>query len=263
MDHHFLQRSSCQENSESYTNKPNKPRRDKPYQPFSFHDSPQLQPKPRGRCSLSLLGKHVLIARHRMSRGELIIRWSEPAAWRQAALALAKKEGRSTFPWVSWILALGLLAGVITWDWSHADPTKRVGVPSLIGIMLALFGFFFAVAWTYVRLNRTTRTSLHERGLLHGSFSRRRWIPWPEIEFFSVDEEAMGPQRFRFLTWTRVGAEEEEFSVLADDVDSDVIVRVFQKNKVAEVGAGRSVTRFESDSVVGDKPPPEAEKRSR
>lgn len=198
-----------------------------------------------------------------MRRGQLIIRWSEPATWRQAALALAKEEGRSTFPWVSWILALGLLAGVITREWSHADPAKRVGVPGLIGIMLALFGFLFALAWIQVRLNRTTRTALHERGILHGSFSRRRWIPWPEIESFSLDEEAMGPQRFRFLTWTRAGAEEEEFSVLADDVDADVIVRAFRKNKVAEAGAGRSADRFESDSVLGGRPPSEAEESSR
>jgi hypothetical protein len=84
--------------------------------------------------------------RQEMNRGDPIISWSEPATWRQTALAHAKNKGQSTFPWLPWIVVLGLVAGVITWEWSDADPTKRVGVPILMCIILALFGFFFAVA---------------------------------------------------------------------------------------------------------------------
>ncbi len=116
-----------------------------------------------------------------MNRGEPIITWSELNTWRQAALAHAKEEGKSTFPWATWIVVLGLVAGLITWEWSDADPTKRASVPVLIGLILALFGFFVGMAWIHVRLNRRTRTTLYERGLLHGSLSKRRWIPWREI----------------------------------------------------------------------------------
>lgn len=172
-----------------------------------------------------------------MNRGDPIISWSEPATWRQAALAHAKNEGQSTFPWLPWIVVLGLVAGVITWERSDADPTKRVGVPILICIILALFGFFFAVAWIHVRFNRTTRTALQEREIFYGSFSRRRWIPWAEIESFYLDEDTIGQQRFRFLTWTRVGADDEEFSVLSDDVDLEVIVSVFKKYKVEQANS--------------------------
>jgi hypothetical protein len=152
---------------------------------------------------------------------------------------------------------------LITWEWSDADPTKRVGVPMLICIILALFGFFVAISWVHVRLNRRTTTTLHERGLLHGSLSKRRWIPWSEIESFYLDEDAIGQQRFRFLTWTRAGADDEEFSVLQDDVDSDAVVSIFKNNKVEQAGAGQPATRSESDSEGGDKPQPEAEGRSR
>jgi hypothetical protein len=198
-----------------------------------------------------------------MNRGEPIITWSEPNTWRQAALAHAKEEGKSTFPWATWIVVLGLVVGLVTWEWSDADPTKRASVPVLIGLILALFGFFVAMAWIHVRLNRRTRTTLYERGLLHGSLNKRRWIPWPEIESFYLDEDAIGQQRFRFLTWIRVGADDEEFSVLSEDVDWDLVVSTFENNKVEQAGTGQPATRPESTSEGSDKLQPEAEGRSR
>jgi hypothetical protein len=209
------------------------------------------------------LGVPQLYIRQIMNRGESIISWSEPDTWRQAALAHAKEEGKATFPWATWIVVLGLVAGVITWEWSDADTAKRVSVPILIGIILALCGFFIAIAWMHVRLNRRTTTTLHERGLLHGSLNRRRWIPWSEIDSFYLDEDAIGQQKFRFLTWTRSGADDEEFSVLPDDVDSDVVVSIFKNNKVEQAGTGQPATRPESKSEGSDKPQPEAEERSR
>lgn len=181
-----------------------------------------------------------------MNRGEHIISWSEPETWRQAAFAHAKRDSASTFPWISWIVVLILVAGVITWEWSNADPTKRASVPVLIGMILALFAFFIAMAWSHVRLNRRTKTTLHERGLLHGSLSKKRWIPWSEIESFSIEVDEIGQQRFRFLTWTRTGTDDEEFSVLSDEVDLDAVVRIFKCNQVEQLGAGQTASLSES-----------------
>ena len=206
---------------------------------------------------------HHLYVRQKMNRGEPVISWSEPDTWRQEALAHAKEQGESTFPWATWIVVLGLVAGLITWEWTGADPAKRASVPMLICMILALFGFFVAIGWMHVRLNRRTRTTLYERGLLHGSLSKRRWVPWSEIESFYLVEDAVGQHRFRFLTWTRSGADDEEFSVLSDDVDSDMLVSIFKNNKVEQAGAGQPATRSESDSQGGHKPQPESEGRSR
>lgn len=203
------------------------------------------------------------VVRRKMNRGEPLINWTEPDSWRQAALAHAKEEGESTFPWATWIVVLSLVVGVITWEWSGADPAKRASAPMLIGIILALSVFIVALGWIHVRLNRRTRTTLHERGILHGSLSKRRWIPWSEIESFSVDEDEIGQHRFRFLSWTRSGADDEEFSVLSDDIDSDILVSIFKNNKVGQAGAGQPATRSESKSEGGDKPHLESEGRSR
>lgn len=104
----------------------------------------------------------------------------------------------------------------------------------LIGIIFTLFGFLVGMAWIYVRLNRTTKTTLYERGILHGSLSKKRWIPWTEIECFYLDEDSSGHQRFRFLAWTCLGSDDEEFSVLSDDVDWSAVVSIFEKNKVEQ-----------------------------
>ena len=160
--------------------------------------------------------------------------WIEPDTWRKAALAHAKKDGLSTFPWPTWIAVLGLVGGSITWKWSEADPTTRASVPLLIGIILALFSFFVVMAWIHVRLNRATKTTIYERGLVHGSLLRKQWIPWAEMEHFYVDEDSIGPQTFRFLTWARVGANDQEFSVVPDDADLDAAVRCLKKNNVEQ-----------------------------
>lgn len=172
-----------------------------------------------------------------MNRGKPVVSWSEPHTWRQAVVAHAKEEGVSTFPWATWLMVLGFVGGLITWEWADADPNKRASIPMLVCIVLGLFGFLFAMGWVHVRLSRTTRTTLYERGLLHGSLTKRRWIPWHEITSFYLDEDAIGHQRFRFLTWTRSGADEEEFSVLPDDVDLTVVESSFKNNKVEQVGA--------------------------
>ena len=172
-----------------------------------------------------------------MNRGKPVVSWTEPDTWRQAAKDYAKKEGVSTFPWFNCVVALGLVGGFITWEWSDADPATRVSVPRLIGIILVLFGFLIGVGWLHYRLNRNTRTTVYERGLIHGSLTKKQWVPWADIEYFYVDEDSVGQWTFRFLSWSRVGVDEEEFSVLPDDADLDVAVRYLKTNEVEQVVA--------------------------
>ena len=160
--------------------------------------------------------------------------WQEPETWRKAALVHAKQEGVSTFPWLTWITVLGLVGGLIVWEWMGADPATRASVPKLIGIILALFSFFFGMAWIHVRINRATKTTVYEQGIVHGPLLRKRWIPWSEIEHFHVEEDSIGQQAFRFLTWQRLGADDEEFSVVPDDVDLDAALKAFKKSNVEQ-----------------------------
>ena len=161
--------------------------------------------------------------------------WTEPSAWRTAALAHAKQQGVSTFPWFTWIAVLGLVDGLIVWEWSNAEPTKRASVPMLLCIMMALSCFFVVMGWIHVRLNRVTTTTVYERGMVHGSMIRKQWIPWSSIEYFYVEEESLGRQKFRFLTWLRRGSDDEEFSVVPDDVALELAVEHIKNNNVEAV----------------------------
>lgn len=161
--------------------------------------------------------------------------WTEPSTWRNAAMAHAKQHGSSTFSWFTWIAVLGLLGGLIVWEWSNADPTRRVSVPMLLCSMTALFCFFFVMGWIYARLNRATKTTIYEQGIVHGSLSNKQWIPWSSMKYFYVEEESLGQNSFRFLTWSRFDADEEELSVVPDDVDLVSVVGHFISKKVEQV----------------------------
>lgn len=173
-----------------------------------------------------------------MNRGKLIDSWSEPDAWRQAALAHAKQESESvsSLPWLRCIAALGLVSAPIIWEWSDANPNTRASIPELILIISVLIGFFVGLAWMQVRLNRIKKTFIYQRGLVHGSFIKKRWIPWKEIEYFYVDEDSVGLHSFRFLNWLRQDAEDEEFSVVPENVDMSALVSCLENNHVKQVG---------------------------
>jgi hypothetical protein len=170
-----------------------------------------------------------------MNRGKSIMSWTEPSTWRNAAMAHAKQHGSSTFPWFPWISVLGLLGGLIVWEWSNADPTKRASVPMLLCIIIALFFFFFVMGWIYARLNRATTTTIYEQGIVHGSLSKKQWIPWSSMDYFYVEKERVGQNSFRFLTWSRFDTDDEEFSIVPDDVDLVSVVGHFISKKVEQV----------------------------
>jgi hypothetical protein len=170
-----------------------------------------------------------------MNRGKSIISWSEPNTWRKAAMAHAKQQGISSFPWFTWIATLGLVGGLVVWEWSNADPTKRASVPILQCIIMALLCFFFLMGLIYARLNRATKTTIYEQGIVHGSLSKKQWIPWSSMKYFYVEEESLGQNSFRFLTWSRFDADDEEFSVVPDDVDLVTVVGHFKNKKVEQV----------------------------
>jgi hypothetical protein len=107
----------------------------------------------------------------------------------------------------------------------------------LVCIIIALFCFFAVLGWIHVRLNRATKTTIYEQGIVHGSLTRKQWIPWSSIEYFYVEEESLGQQTFRFLTWLRLGADDEEFSVVPDDVALEAAVEHIKNNNVEPVVA--------------------------
>jgi hypothetical protein len=187
-----------------------------------------------------------------MKRGRAIMSWTEPDTWRTAALSHAKQQGISTFPWFTWISVLGIVGGLIAWEWSNADPTKRASVPMLLCIITALFCFFVVLGWIHVRLNRTTKTTIYERGIFHESLTKKQWIPWCSIEYFYVEEESLGQQTFRFLTWLRLGANDEEFSVVPDDVDLEAAVA-----HIMDLGSGLAFQHQQDQSnSISIHPPP-------
>jgi len=122
----------------------------------------------------------------------------------------------------------------MAWEWSNADATKRATVPMLLCSIMAFFCFLVLMGWIDVRLNRATKTTVYERGMVHGSLTRKQWIPWSSIEYFCVEEESLGQQTFRFLTWLRLGADDEEFSVVPDDVALEVAVEHIKNNNVEQ-----------------------------
>lgn len=172
-----------------------------------------------------------------MNRGKPILSWTEPDTWRQAANAHAKKEGNSTFPWQRGLVTLGLVCVLLTWEWMDADPNTRVSVPLLICMILILFGFIVGIGCLHYMLNSNTKTTVYERGLVHGSLTKKQWVPWADMEYFYVDEDSVGQWTFRFLSWSRVGVDDEDFSVIPDDADLDVAVRYFKSNEVEQVVA--------------------------
>ncbi len=163
--------------------------------------------------------------------------WSEPAAWNQAATNYAPSQGRSTFPWSTWLVSFSLLAGLMIWDWINADPAVRASIPRLIGIIVALLCFLLCMGRIYVRFTRTKRTTIYEGGVVHGSRLEKQWIPWSSIEYFDIDENRMGRWTFRFLTWKMVDQEEEDFSVVPDSVDISAVVDLFSNKGVEQAGA--------------------------
>ena len=172
-----------------------------------------------------------------MNRGKAILNWSEPRSWNQAARSLAKDEGVSSFPWLSWSGVLFLVGGLIILEWSDADPTTRASIPELVGIISTLFGFLFGLGWFFVRLNRTDSTAIHEGGLIHGSRMKKQWIPWDQIQYFYTDEDSIGSLTFRFLSWQQEGHEDESFSVVPDTIDLETAIQHFKTNQVEQVAA--------------------------
>jgi hypothetical protein len=102
-----------------------------------------------------------------MNRGKAIMNWSEPITWNQAARSLAKEEGVSPFPWLSWIGVLFLVGGLIhgsrmkkqwiPWDqieyFSHAEGAHRGGRDcggSLVALRSAGIGVLSFRFWRLV-----------------------------------------------------------------------------------------------------------------
>lgn len=172
-----------------------------------------------------------------MNRGKPILSWSEPADWQRAANRLARTEGGARFPWRTWSLALALFAGWSVASWLDADPAGRPGIPGLVGIIASGCAFFLALGWIRVRLGRGKRTTIFEGGLLHGSRFESRWTPWSRIECFALDQETLGPWTFRFLSWRKIGEEDEDYSVVPDSVDLSRLVDCFARNSIEQVAA--------------------------
>jgi hypothetical protein len=55
------------------------------------------------------------------------------------------------------------------------------------------------------------------------------------MEYFYLEEERVGQNSFRFLTWSRFDTDEEEFSIVPDDVDLVSVVGHFISKKVEQV----------------------------
>lgn len=163
--------------------------------------------------------------------------WRDPVDWHRAVRFYAKSEGRSPFSWLSWLAGLSLLAGVIVWDWSDADPEKRASIPVLISLILTISAVFVGMGWLNVRLNRTSRTTIYEKGILHGSLLKKRWIPWSEMAYFYTDEDTIEHWNFRFLSWRRIDGEGEEFSVVPDEVDLNMVIMHLETSGVPNESA--------------------------
>ena len=179
-----------------------------------------------------------------MDRGKVIISWTEPSSADKAARQLSKAvgSGRSTLPWPH-ALIMTLLCGIlVVWKWFEADPTTRANLPSVMVVFPAYFifwGIFFGIyRWGYFWWNRTT-TTIHEAGISHGSRFHQQWIPWSHMEYFFTDEDQIGSVRLRFLNWKEQEQEEEEYSVLPDDLDTNLIVSSFLAQGIEQAEGSR------------------------
>lgn len=160
------------------------------------------------------------------------MKWSEPAKWRKTARTHAREQGISTFPKFTWFVVFPLIGGFGIWVWADADPATRASVPVLMATVLGMFGFILGIGWLYVRINCTKTTTIYDHGLVHGSLTRKEWIPWSDMDYFYLNEDSIGQHTFRFLNWSRADVDDEEFSVVPDDADLEVAVKCIETNKV-------------------------------
>lgn len=167
-----------------------------------------------------------------MRKGKEIMTWNEPKDWLRAAKAQAKSDGITTYDLKPWMPVFALIGGLMTFEWSQADPEKRVSVFGGVLVYLILCSVLLGLARAKLALN-STRTSLRENGILHGRKFSPRWIPYDVIEIFWIEDAEFEGRRFRFLTWFEAGDEEEMYAVIPETLDPRAIVE-FLKSKEVE-----------------------------
>lgn len=59
------------------------------------------------------------------------------------------------------------------------------------------------------------------------------------MEYFFTDEDQIGSVRLRFLNWKEQEQEEEEYSVLPDDLDTNLIVPSFLAQGIEQAEGSR------------------------
>lgn len=126
-----------------------------------------------------------------------------------------------------------LIGGTVFYEWSKADPEKRVAPISLAFILILLFAVLTVLVWGSILL-RSTVTSLHDYGILHGPRFSRRWIPFDTIQTFYIEEEEFQDRRFKFLNWQENGLEDESYAVIPSDVDTTAIAALLKSKDVKQ-----------------------------
>jgi len=126
-----------------------------------------------------------------------------------------------------------LIGGTVFYEWSKADPEKRVAPISLVLMLILLFAVLTVLVWGSIML-RPTVTSLHDYGILHGLRFSRRWSPFDTIQTFYIEEEEFQGRRFKFLNWQENGLEDESYAVIPSDVDATAIAALLKSKGVEQ-----------------------------
>lgn len=168
-----------------------------------------------------------------MNRGIELMKWMEPQAWLAAAKAHARSEGKSSNIVAKWLMAMVLVGGTVIYQWSKADPEKRIAPPSLALVVILLFIALTGLAWGSILL-RSKVTSLYQNGILHGECFSRRWTPFDSIEAFEIEEVEFEGRRFTFLNWQESGGEEESYAVIPPEVDIAEIIALLTSKGIKQ-----------------------------
>lgn len=168
-----------------------------------------------------------------MRKGRVIMAWNEPKDWLRAAKAHAKAEGTKIYRLKPWLAVFALFGAVLFFEWSQADPMKRLSPLGAAMIFLVFCSAMLGLARVALALN-STRTSLRENGILHGPRFSPRWTPYEAMEIFWIENVEMDGWRFQFLTWFETGKEEEMYAVIPEALDPQEIVDLLKSKSVKQ-----------------------------